>query len=204
MVKEFTEIINEKVVKFKCDQILEPFIKSFIVLLEKEDSEYGIIKDDYTIQVGWSFYFIKKQKDTYIITTSDYNKNPFIDRTDDLTIALNVQSMQNKLLNDVKQEGCSVTFQDTMVVLKDALNSKEVYMHRNREPEENNSGWYLGLINDPKDKHPVSDYKSIYTFELLKYNPALLKLLSINVGDLAIIQDNDIVEIVDKNDQKIY
>lgn len=204
MIKEFEGVINEKVVKLKCDDSIGTFIESFILLLDREDKKYGIIKDNYTINIGWSFYFIKKEGNVYKIITSDYSKNPFIDKSEDLTFALSIQMAQNKLLHDIKQEGCNVTFQDKIVALKDALNSSEVYMHRSCEPEKNSSGWYLGLINDPKDKHPVSDYVSIYTFELLKYNPTLIQVLCIDVGDLAIIHGNNIIEIVNKNNEKIY
>lgn len=204
MIKEYVKIINNKVVKFKCNDSLESLTESFIQLIEEEDIRYGIIKDDYTVEAGWSFYFIKKENENYRILVPDYYKNPFSDKTDDLTTALTVQGMQNELLKDIKQKGCPVTFQDKIVVLKDALFNDEVYMHRSREREGMDSGWYLGLVNDQKDKHPVSDYASIYTFELLKYNTELLRVLSADVGDMVIIHGNEIVEIVDGNDEKIY
>lgn len=204
MIKEYVKTINNKVVKFKCSESLESLVESFIQLLEEEDSKYGIIKDDYTVEAGWSFYFISRENDNYRISVPDYSKDPFSDKTDDLTTALTVQSMQNELLKDIKQKGCAVTFQDKIVVLKEALFNDEVYMHRSREREGTDSGWYLGLVNDQKDKHPVSDYASIYTYELLKYNPVLLRVLSADVGDMVMIHGNEIVEIVDGNDEKIY
>ena len=204
MIKEYIETINNKIVKFKCNEILKSFIESFIKLLEEEDNQYGIIKDDYTIEAGWSMYFINKENENYRISVPDYNKNPFIDKTDDLTIALTIQKMQNELLKDINQKGCPVTFQDKIVVLKEALYNKEVYMHRSREREGTDSGWYLGIVNDQKEKHPVSDYTSIYTFELLKHNPVLLRVLSADVGDIVIVYENEIVEIVNGNDEKIY
>ena len=204
MIKEYVKKINNKVVKFKCDDSLELFIESFMKVLEEDDDKYGIIKDDYTIQAGWSFYFINKESENYRISVPDYNRNPFSDKTDDLTTALTVQGMQNQLLKDINQKGCPVTFQDKIVVLKDALFNEEVYMHRSRKKEGTDSGWYLGLINDQKDKHPVSDYKSLYTFELLKYKPVLLRVLSADVGDMVIIHKDEIFEIVNGNDEKIY
>lgn len=204
MIKEFATKINEKIIKFKCGEKLEGFTESFIRLLEDQDKEFNIIKDNYTIQLGWSFYFIVREEDSYRIKTCDYNKNPFEDKTDDLSISLYIQNKQNRILREINEKGCPVTFQDRLVVLKDALESKEVYMHRNHEPEGKDSGWYLGLINDTKEKYSVNDYKSIYTYELLKYNPVLLEVLFIEVGDMALINGSEIIEIIDRDNNKIY
>lgn len=205
MIKKCKKNINNKNVEFQCDDALQMFAESFFDLLEKEEAEYSIIKDNYTIQIGWSFYFINKGEDnTYIISSPDYDKNPFEDKSENLTKSFYIQMMQNELLHKTGCMGSPATFQDTIVVLKDAMEFKDVYMHRTSESKDGDCGWYIGLLDDPKDEHPVEDYTRIYTYELLKYNPELLKVLTLDVGCIAIFKDGKLVEIADKDDNKIF
>lgn len=205
MIKKYKKIINNKIVEFQCDDALNMFADSFFDLLDNEEREYGIIKDNYTIQIGWSFYFIKQCGDnTFSVSSPDYDKNPFEDRSENLTKSFYIQMMQNELLHKTQCMGCPVTFQDTIIVLKDAMEFKDVYMHRTSESQNGNCGWYIGLLDDPEEEHPVEDYTRIYTYELLKYNPELLKVLPLDVGCIAIIKEEKIVEIADKDDNKIF
>lgn len=205
MIKIYKKIINNKKVEIQCDDTLKRFIDSFFDLLDKQEKEHSIIEDNNIVEIGWSFYFIKKYGDNvYSISCPDYDKNPFKDRSRDLTKSFNIQAIQNKLLHETKRKGSPVTFQDTIMVLKDAMEFKDVYMHRVSETENKDSGWHIGVLDDPKEKHPVEDYTKMHSYELLKYNPELIKVLPLDVGCVVIIKDGKIAEIVDKDDNKIF
>ena len=122
MIKIYKKNINNKKVEIQCDDTLKRFVDSFFDLLSKQEAEHSVIEDNYTIQIGWTFYFIKKYGDNvYSISAPDYDKNPFKDRSKNLTKPFNIQVMQNILLHKTKCKVSTTTFQDTIIFLKYAM-----------------------------------------------------------------------------------
>lgn len=68
--------------------------------------------------------FIKAFSDyqVKIIYSPDYDKNPFEDRSENLTKSFYIQMIQNELLHKTQCIGSPATFQDTM-----RFNKKRVY-----------------------------------------------------------------------------
>lgn len=183
----------------------EDIINIFEQILIQEENKYKIIEDNKILQLGFNYYKIEKVKDEFQIYAIDYNKNPFKDFTEDLTQALDI--MRNQLLITKKTGLISdeiISFQDTMLVKKSALNSKELYLEKQQLKQENDSGWYMGSLNDTEKSDNPDDYTVIKLYELLNICPQALAILNLPVGTLAIIKNNEIVGISDSNNNEVY
>ena len=110
----------------------------------------------------------------------------------------------NGMLKKTNIKGNPISFQDTLILLKDALESEYLYLERKEKCKEGDSGWYVGLVEDnKKGNRKVEDYIKIYVYELLQFKPQLLKLLVLPTGCLAVVNGEEIVEVIDKNNNKI-
>lgn len=183
----------------------EDIINIFEQILIQEENKYKIIEDNKILQLGFNYYKIKKVDNKFQIYAIDYNKNPFKDFTEDLTQALDI--MRNQLLITKKTGLISdeiISFQDTMLVKKSALTSKELYLEKQQLKQENDSGWYMGSLNDTEKSDNPDDYTVIKLYELLNICPQALAILNLPVGTLAIIKNNEIVGISDSNNNEVY
>lgn len=183
----------------------EDIINIFEQILIQEENKYKIIEDNKILQLGFNYYKIEKVKDEFQIYAINYNKNPFKDFTEDLTQALDI--MRNQLLITKKTGLISdeiISFQDTMLVKKSALTSKELYFEKQQLKQENDSGWYMGSLKDTEKSDNPDDYTVIKLYELLNICPQALAILNLPVGTLAIIKNNEIVGISDSNNNEVY
>jgi hypothetical protein len=192
---KFSRIIDGKNVIVYSNELLSGQVDFLFNLIE--NTQKNILQD------GWSIYTVTKDNNDFIIKAPDYTKNPLIDTTDAISMSLLVQTQQNDILHQTNMEGQQVSFQDTLTILKDALHAHDFYFER-QEVKQGNSGWYLGLLNDDSSLvRTADDYISVYTYQLLELKLQLVKLLSLPVGCLAVIKNNDIYEVVDVDNKKI-
>lgn len=203
-LKKCTANINDKDIIFYHSNPND-IVGLFIELLTKEDSQFHIIEDNKIIQIGWNFFVIKKAENKYQIFAVDYTNNPFKDVTDDLTLSLNI--LKEQLLM-VKKTGMvsddTTSFQDTVLVRKTALNSKNLYFLRQDNKNGKYSGWYMGDLNDSESSDNTNDYQNIYEYELLSLCPKAISIMNLPIGTLAVIADNEIVSIVDADNNELY
>ena len=196
--------LNGKKVFFYHDTT-EDIVKLFEKTLSEQEENYNIIGDNKIIQIGFNFYKIKKVKDEFQIFAVDYNKNPFKDFTDNLTLSLDI--MKNQLLITKKTGLISdeaISFQDTIFVKKTALKSNNIYFEKQVKKNDNDSGWYMGSLDDKDKSNNPDDYITIKLYELLNICTAGISILNLPVGALVIIKNNEIVGICDSNNKEVY
>ena len=204
----FEAKINDRTVRMYSNYPLKNAVGAIFGTLTQIESEGNtdIFDSKFVLGFGWSFFYTSERKDKdgntfYVVETNDYKKNPFKDRTDDVTLALMAQNMQVEAvgMSQVKPE--VTTFRDTILVLKEAMNATDVYMNRTEPSKNGDSGWYFGLLNDPNEEnHKPEDYLKLYSFELFKFRSEALRVLQLPVGTVAVFHDNDMTALVDGND----
>jgi len=204
----FEAKINDRTVRMYSNYPLKNAVGAIFGTLTQIESEGNtdIFDSKFVLGFGWSFFYTSERKDKdgnafYVVETNDYKKNPFKDRTDDVTLALMAQNMQVEAvgMSQVKPE--VTTFRDTILVLKEAMNAEDVYMNRTEPSKNGDSGWYFGLLNDPNEEnHKPEDYLKLYSFELFKFRSEALRVLQLPVGTVAVFHDNDMTALVDGND----
>ncbi|OSX90246.1 hypothetical protein BTJ45_03587 [Bacillus mycoides] len=85
-MEQFIKKIGDKTCIAQADECFAIQVEGLFDLLNEVETDQLI--DGFSIQVGWSIYFLDKREDGYHIIVHDYTKNPFEDMTDDLTISL--------------------------------------------------------------------------------------------------------------------
>jgi len=198
-------IINDKKINFTHNNE-DDIVNLFVETLEKQDKAYKIIEDGKTLQIGFNYYRIKKSDNNeYKIYSVDYHKNPLKDITEDLSLPLSI--MKDQLLITKKTGLISdevITFQDTLLVKKTSLTSPNVYFEKQQPKEGNDSGWYMGNLDDTEKSNNPEDYEMMILYKLLTVCPKALSILNLPVGSLAIIKNNEIVGISDSNNNEVY
>lgn len=183
----------------------DDIVNLFEETLKKEEDNYNIIEDNKIMQIGFNFYKIKNVNNEFQIFAVNYKENPFKDFTDDLTLSLDI--MKNQLLITKKTGLISdeaISFQDTILVKKTALTSNNLYFEKQVKKQDNDSGWYMGNLDDKDKSDNPEDYTTIKLYELLKICPMGISILNLPVGAMAIIKNNEIIGICDSNNKEVY
>lgn len=194
--------INNKSIFFFCDELLAQIADFFSQILRSEDEQYNILQPYSIIQVGWNYYKIL-EGDCLQIVSLDYSKNPFEDTTEDLSLALTIFKMQSDLLHQTLLTPQETSFKDTMLIRKSALNAPHIFLQRLKPTHENDSGWYMGSIDDVASNHP-EDYMKIHTYQLLSLCKEALGLMPLPVGTMGIFENGKLIELVDQDNHTIF
>lgn len=196
-LKTMIKNIGNKNIKAKVEEPLSFHVETLFNLLSNVEDK---LADGFSIQVGWSVYSLYKYEDYYQIITRDYTKNPFKDKTEDLTIALWVQLEQAHCLRRLNIEGELIKFNDKIVIAKNVLQLEEVYLQRFSGCGEGDSGWYIGPINEEAS----GELETIYAYELLKMKPAFIQVLALPYDYLVVFEEDKIKAILNENDVDIW
>lgn len=200
----FEGTVKDTKIKINCQKMFKNAIAALFQILNKASDEHDIFDKDFALCFGFSYFFLEKRDGFYQLVSLNYRKNPFNDRTDDLTIPLLVHNLQSEMVFTAKVQAQNTTFRQTMIVLKQAMQAKDIYLTRTEPTDDTDSGWYLGLTDDEnEDNHPSEDFVKIPTCELLKLRPIAMRTLAMPVGTLVTISGDDITAVVDENDEPI-
>ena len=194
--------INGKSIFFFGSDTMRDTAEFFSTVLQQEDALYHVIKSNSTIQIGWGFYKVMQVDGAYQIVACDLSGDPFQAMTDDLSLSLEIFAKQRKILSITKAEPQETSFQDTLIVQKAAVKAGRIYLQRDEPGSPGDSGWYMGAIGVNASSDP-SEYARIYTYELLKFCKEALSVMQLPVGTICVIEDGELIEIVDKNNNKI-
>ncbi|WP_061995266.1 hypothetical protein [Clostridium sp. ATCC 25772] len=159
--------------------------------------ELNKLKDNFKVQVGWSIFKVVEDSEGFNIIAPDYNRNPFTESTDDLTISLWVQLEQSILLNKLNLDGEMISFQDKVVCSKGVLKLDKIYLERSKEHEKYDSGWYIGPVDETIATDELEAY---YAYQLLKIRPSIIKTLALPSGYMAILEKDELKAVLDEND----
>ncbi|MDZ5610869.1 hypothetical protein U2I54_28985, partial [Bacillus pseudomycoides] len=122
------------------------------------------------------------------------------DMTDDLTISLWILLTQVSFVKSLAIEGELLRFCDKIVAAKNVLELDDIYLERTKDCENDDSGWYIGPVND---EHDTEEYEAFYAYELLKLKPSLIQVLTLPSGYLVIFEKDEMKAVVDENNVNI-
>lgn len=195
--------LNGKKICFVCDERLQQEADFFAEILEQEDKTQGVLEDGKTICIGWSYYKVLQVEEKFHIQTVDLAGNPFQEVEEDLSLSLEIFGAQLKIIKETGMTPDHVTFQDVILIRKSAVHASGIYLQRSEPVSEEDSGWYMGALEDTESNDP-EDYTRIYTYQLLSICKQALSVLSLPVGVIAVFQNGELVEIVDGDDKLLY
>lgn len=199
-MKEFNSVVGGKKFTIYAEKELEPQALSLFAILKKIDQTK--IVDGFSFQVAWATYFLEeKAQDCFLIKTNDYTSNPFVQKTDDLTLALWVQLEQGHLLRKLNiEEGKATLFSDKLILDRGVLEQEDVYIQRTSEVESGDSGWFIGYLESERKE----DLYAIYAYELLKKRPEFIQFLALPYNYMVIFKKDNIEAILNGKDENIW
>ena len=205
MMITFEAKIKDKTVRMYSNAPLKNAATAVLRTLNKLSNEVDIFTPGFTMMFGWAAFMLTKRESGgntyYVVQTFDYYNNPS-KRIDDVSIALTVQNMQmdtNMRAGVNKPE--PTTYKDKILVLKSAVDAKDVYLNRSDVTRDGDSGWYFGLLNDEKEgQHDPDELVSVCTYELLRFRGEAMRVLQMPVGTLAVFNGTEMTALVDKDD----
>ena len=175
--------------------LFEEWLKVVNVLPSKERIQDGLL-----IQIGFSIYKLAQlNMDQFRIVSVNYETNPFKEFTDDLTLALWIQSEQSTLAKEIKIEVSEIRFDEKIVLAKGVFECEHYYLQRQDTDRKGDSGWFVGYQNQDTD-----DFVAMYAFEILKKNPKLIKSLILPEDYLVVVNGGDIQTILNEQDEEIF
>ena len=195
---KFIKKIGDKTFIAQAEKIFAVQVEGLFHFLTEVENDRLI--DGFSIQVGWSIYFLDKREDGYHIIIHDYTKNPFEDMTDDLTISLWILLTQVSFLKPLTIEGELLRFCDKIVAAKNVLELDNIYLERTKGCEKGDSGWYIGPVND---EHNAEEYEALYAYELLKLRPSLIRVLTLPFEYLVIFEKDELKAVVNERNVNI-
>ncbi|MDF2086308.1 immunity protein Imm33 domain-containing protein [Bacillus pseudomycoides] len=197
-MEKFIKKIGDKTFIAQAEKIFAVQVEGLFHFLTEVENDRLI--DGFSIQVGWSIYFLDKREEGYHIIIHDYTKNPFEDMTDDLTISLWILLTQVSFLKPLTIEGELLRFCDKIVAAKNVLELDNIYLERTKGCEKGDSGWYIGPVND---EHNAEEYEALYAYELLKLRPSLIRVLTLPFEYLVIFEKDELKAVVNERNVNI-
>jgi hypothetical protein len=198
-MKKFEKVILGKTIIATAEKELEPQIENLFVILEQVESNKLI--DGFSIQVGWSVYYLhEKETGKFILMTPDYSKNPFEDISEDLTLALWVQLEQGHFLRKINIDGLSIKFSDKILLTKGVLELEKIYLQRTGDVERGDSGWYIGPVED----YDTTELYSLYAYQLLKIKPEIVQVLALPNDFVVVFEGSEIKAVLNENDEDVF
>lgn len=198
-MKEFIKSIGDKIIIIEAKTELHPQVESLFQILSKIEGRKLV--DGFSLQVGWTIYFLSKKEDGYHLFAPNYNENPFENTTEDLTVALWIQLQQSRFLRKLNLSGEAIKFSDKIVTAKNIAQVDNIYLQRSGDCEKGDSGWYIGPVNKDDD---TEELEAFYAYQLLKLRPELIKALVLPFEYMAIFEKDEIKAILNENDEDIW
>ncbi|MEI5993944.1 hypothetical protein [Candidatus Enterococcus mansonii] len=198
-MREFKQKIGSKEFTAVAEKELEPQVLSLFSVLNNINEEEFV--NGFSFRLEWSIYFLEEiNKDSFVILTNDTSKNPFEDKTKDLTLALWVQLEQGHFLRKLNLEGKSISFGDKIILQKNILTFDTMYMQRSSDAESGDSGWYIGSIEEDSSEE---DLYSLYAYQLLKQKPEIIQVLALPDEYMVIYENHEIKTVLNEKDEPI-
>jgi hypothetical protein len=199
----FVKEIHGRKFRANAEDALRPQIQTLFQVIETIPIEK--IKDSFRLEMGWTvFSIIEKSARDFCIAVPDYTKDPFTDITDDLTVALWVQSEQTHFLREYGITGEAVRFSDKITVANAALKKSKINLQRFADHSIGDSGWCIESTSDGAAGDAADHYEAFYAYQLLALRPALVKVLALPCEYIVVFDDDTVKAILDPFDHNIF
>ena len=118
-----------------------------------------------TIQLGWFIFRIAERGQPPRIETLDFREMASF--TDDFSEAERIHSLQTDALGQFEASECPCTLRHFALVSASYSPEREdVFIERQQPADGNDSGWYVGIFDDPRDMDDVTSFTQRSLYEL--------------------------------------
>lgn len=193
MISRSRQIGSVRVV-VRCAPEFERQATWLLGVIERLDRDEAVVREGARVQLGWMMLYFRRWNEGLVVHVPDVSRNPFLDTTDDLSLAIRVLGEQNEIIRRLEVEGRTTSFQDKVVAARGALEQPNIYLERTANTPAGDSGWYVGALGEGG---PPSDLEALYCYELLSRRPALMKVLALPPGYLVVFKGDQVDAVLD-------
>lgn len=197
----YTKSVDGKELVVHCDRSLEPLARRLLDQIAQLSEKGKGLADGVTIQTGWSTLRLKADGSKLVVNEPDFDRNPLRSTKPDVTHTLKVMSDQQHVLDRMHEKGDPAHFNEKVVAKNGVLTEDQIYLERIKTKSRGDSGWYIGPLEDAdgEKKMPSPDeLEAISVYRLLKLRPAVLQVMALPPGYLAVFSGDDLVSVIDE------
>ncbi len=200
MIERVAFVGSERVVA-RCAASVASQAEWLLTLMQRLGHEAGVVRDGAKIQLGWTMLLLRRADSGLVVHAPDYDRDPFRDVTDDLTVSLEIQAKQAEMLRRLGIEGEAASFQDKVVTAKGVFSEERIYLERTPNPPMGDSGWYVGPVNSTR---AAVDLEAHYVFQVLKLRPSIMQALALPAGYLVVFVGDTVDAVLGSDDVDVW
>jgi hypothetical protein len=159
-------------------------------LVKKHLSEHSHAAGE-TVQFGWFVFQIAKVRKELRVQSLDFRGMASF--TDDFSEAERIYALQNETLSRHKVPECPCTLEHTALISMSYTPArKDVFLKRDRPTDEHDSGWYVGVYDDPLDMNDVESFARVSLYELTISDMRMAPYWLLPIGTLVSLHDGEV------------
>jgi len=194
-----TLIGDEKLI-VECEAELQPLATEVMRKLEAANAQGLAMRDGARVQLGWSVITLRADNGRLRVCEPAFNTNPFQLFTPTLDISLRLLDAQVRVLRRVKEEGVDVMFDQIVLAARGALEVPDIYLKRLAPLQNEDSGWFIGDLNQIEDA-TTEHTEAVPAFKLLRKREAVIQVLALPPGYIVTMKKDVIDQVFDSNGQ---
>jgi hypothetical protein len=118
-----------------------------------------------TVQLGWFVFRIAEAGSPPRIESLDFRQMASF--TDDFQMAEKIAASQTEVLRSFGVSECPCTLQQTALIsVSYTPGHPDAFLQRQQSTDANDSGWYIGILDDPADMDDVETLSRRSLYEL--------------------------------------
>jgi hypothetical protein len=188
----------------ECSEDLREQAQELLKKLAELNQKVPKLKDGTTIEFGWSLLTLSDSNGELVVCEPDFARDPFHNYVPYVDHTLRVLTEQVTLLNFLGLEAANSSFRDRILISRGCLQQERIYLKRSLAEALNDSGWYIGEVEDSKPEVTTDDLDIIYVYQLLILRPSLMKVLSLPPENLVVFSGDKIEAIFNESGKNIW
>lgn len=147
------------------------------------------LKQDETIEFSWFIFKVIEKNNSIDLQTLDFKSMGSFNQ--DFELIENLHRSQAKTLANENVEADPCNLRQYAIVSKSYNPESNAYfISRDTKQDGNNSGWYLGMLNETLDINNPENLKIVSLYELSIQNKKLIPYWLLPVGYQVVFTDN--------------
>lgn len=200
-LKTFRKKLGKRVVTVTCHRELETQARALL----KTVAELGA--KPMTIFFGGAPFRLVERDGSLEIRQPDYHADePLQTWNANVSDSLLMLVLQTQLLASVGASPHEYRIDQTLIVLKEAVQHENIYMERKEPRGENDSGWILNSAEEASrgKNHPAADYAAVPLYALFQLRPAALRVLGLPIGYMAVFEGATLVGVANEQNEEVF
>lgn len=187
--------LGARTVIARCDPDLAVHAASVLELLGELASCGPALEPGAAIPLGWSRLSLEPRGEDLVVCEPRFDGDPFAETRDDITRTLAILVEQAALVEELGVASQPTPFDARLAVAVGALAGRRILVERRAD------GWFVG----PADGEPDADLECepLHVYELLGRRPAVLRVLALPVGYLAVLDGDTLETVLDDQDREL-